>query len=251
VSHRKTILLPGYAGRLAGRGDAIAGPVSWRRSTNHTPPRRSRPRRVGRPFQRAASPRGYRGRRQRKYRSFTVLPRAGTALPCGHQREKSDHDGSTRSRHFLEFVRKFAGDQGAAAVAAGDVAVGDRLGLYHARWWRTGPRQDGTGRPHGHRCQVRQRVAGRPHGRRMCLPRPRPRPASRLRVQHSGNLSAKVVTRHGRTLTGRRSAARADRLIADLIWQVNAIHYRNQVRLRISRPVDRMTTGHHHQGGIT
>jgi hypothetical protein len=40
-------------------------------------------------------------------------------------------------------------------------------------------------------------VAGRPDGRRMCLLRPRPRPASRLRVQRSGNLSAKVVTRHG------------------------------------------------------
>jgi hypothetical protein len=50
VSHRKTILLPGYAGRLGGRGDAIAGPVSWRRPANQTPSRRSRPRRVGRPL---------------------------------------------------------------------------------------------------------------------------------------------------------------------------------------------------------
>jgi hypothetical protein len=198
VSHRKTIPLPGYAGRLDGRGGyhRRAGLVE-EVCEPHAVAALPAPARRKTPFSGPASPRGYRSRLQREYRSFTVLPRPGTALACGHQYEEmvitmaAPDPGTSRSSSASSRATWARRSRPATSLSATGWACTTRAGGGRTR------DRGGTGRPHGHRCLVRQRVVGRPGGRRMCLLRPRPWPASRLRVQHSGNLSAKVVTRPG------------------------------------------------------
>jgi hypothetical protein len=144
------------------------------------------------PFRGPASPRGYRSRRQRKYCSFTVLPQAGTAQACGHHREEKvitmaapGPGTSWSSSASSRASRAPRRSRPATPLSAIGWACTTRAGGGRAR------DRGGTGRPHGHRCQIRQRVADRPGGRRICLLRPRPR----LRVQRSDNLTAKVVAR--------------------------------------------------------
>ena len=66
---------------------------------------------------------------------------------------------------LMDFLHRFVGDLG-AAMAAGNVVVGDRLGLYRALASRT-PAGQRAGRAHRHRNPLRRRVAARPGGRRL------------------------------------------------------------------------------------
>ena len=79
---------------------------------------------VDRPFRRLHRFSVYPG----SYRSPTVSAQARAVLACGHQ-DRSKGVISVDMDAFMAFVGKFAGDLG-AVVAAGNVVVGDRLGLY-------------------------------------------------------------------------------------------------------------------------
>ena len=170
MSHHKTIPLPGYAGRLGGRG-------------------------------------GY--HRRAGLAEEVDEPHAVAALPA--------------SRHFPEFVRKFTGDLG-AAVAAGDVAVGDRLGLYHARWRRAGPRQ-WQNWPPARAPMPGTSSSGWPAWRPADMPATTTTSASGATFRQFDG-QGRDKARAGYSPAGGGQRPGAARLIAELIQQVNAVHYR-------------------------
>ena len=66
---------------------------------------------------------------------------------------------------LMAFVGKFVGDLG-ATIGAGNVLLGERLGLYRALAQQPGDARSRR-RRHRHRPAVRRRVAARPGGGRL------------------------------------------------------------------------------------